>query len=117
MDGTPSGRIVLDSNSNATVVDARGRVITVRFPTSFLRMRLARFIGQELQKNEEWWGNAIVALAVTAIDDVPMPEARNVDQVEGVIYRLDDDGMIAVAQWLKAQAEKRAETLIDIAKN
>lgn len=117
MPETPSSRVVGDANANAVVSDARGRSLSLRFPSSFLRMRLARYVGSELQQNTEWWGNAIVALSVTSIDDVPVPEARNPEQVEGTIFRLDDDGMLAVATWLRTESEARSENMVAAAKN
>jgi hypothetical protein len=116
MSDTPTSRVIGDANANAIVEDARGRRLSLRFPSSFLRMRLARYIGAELQSNAEWWGNAIVALSVTSIDDVPCLDARNPEQVEGTILRLDDDGMFAVANWLKSESEKKSE-LAAAAKN
>lgn len=117
MSETPSQRLVNDANANAVITDARERSIAVRFPNSFLRMRLARFVGAELQANQEWWGNAIVALAVTMIGEVPMPESRNADQVESIIYKLEDDGMLAVAMWLKEESDKRSDNMATAAKN
>jgi hypothetical protein len=117
MSEAPVSRVVNDANNNATVYDSRQRAIAVRFPSSFLRMRLARFIGSELQANQEWWGNAIIALSVTMIDDVPTPEARNADQIESTIYKLDEDGMLAVAMWLKEESEKRSDNIAATAKN
>jgi hypothetical protein len=117
MTDAPVSRVVNDANINAVVEDARGREIAVRFPGSFLRMRLARYVGAELQNNQEWWGNAIVALAVTAIGELPIPEARTADAVEGIIYKLDDDGMVAVALWLKVESEKRSDNMAAAAKN
>jgi hypothetical protein len=113
----PTDRVVNDANNTGTVYDTRERQISVRFPSSFLRMRLARYIGSELQANQEWWGNAIIALSVTMIGEVPVPEARNADQVESTIYKLDEDGMLAVAMWLKAESEKRSDNMAATAKN
>ena len=115
MSDSPSGRVVHDASD--VVYDARDRALTVRFPSSFLRMRLARFVGADLQNNQEWWGNAIVALSVTQIGEVPVMEARNAEQIESTIYKLDDDGMIAIATWLKAESEKRSDNMATAAKN
>lgn len=117
MSDTPTGRVVGDANANAVITDARERSLAVRFPSSFLRMRLARFVGSDLQNNQEWWGNAIVALSVTMIGEMPVMEARNAEQVESIIYKLDDDGMIAVAMWLKGESEKRSDNMATAAKN
>lgn len=114
---TPSQRVIGDANANAVVEDGRGRRLALRFPSSFLRMRLARYVGADLQKNDEWWSNAIVALSVSSIDTTPVPEARNAEQVEATILKLDDDGMMAVAMWLKGETERRSESMVAEAKN
>jgi hypothetical protein len=114
---SPVNRVVGDANATAEVRDSLGRLLTLRYPTSFLRMRLARFIGADLQQNQEWWGNAIVALAVTRIDETPVPEARNADQVESVIFKLTDEGMYSVAMWLKDETERRSVSIAAEAKN
>lgn len=114
---SPMSRVVGDANANAVVEDNRGRKISVRFPSSFLRMRLARYIGSELQQNQEWWGNAVIALCCTSIDEAPVPEPRSAEAVENTIFRLDDIGMLAVANWLKAESETRSENMTEQAKN
>lgn len=116
MADTPMKRVVGDANASAIVEDRNGRKVSVRFPSSFLRMRLARYVGSELQQNQEWWGNAIIALCVTAIDEHPVPEPRSPEHVEGTIHRLDDVGMLAVANWLKDESESRAD-MAEQAKN
>jgi hypothetical protein len=60
---------------------------------------------------------AVIACSVTAIDDIPIPAPSNEMQIEAMIGRLGDTGVMAIATALQQLAEMASETLPDVAGN
>lgn len=78
-----------------TVVDARGRVITIRKFGPIDRMRLVTAIGGKLAENSEYMGYATLAAVVVAIDGQPQL-ASTERQIELLVELLGEDGLAAV---------------------
>ena len=93
---TPSARIVAEAVSPRAVADGSGRVLTVRRPGALDRLRLFKALGPGLAQNDRYVGYAMLAMCVTAIDEVPVPQPATEGQVEALIARLGDAGMIAI---------------------
>ena len=74
---TPSASIIQAAAVTETVVDGRGRRLTVRRLAALDRLRLFKAAGPVLAQNSPWLGMALIAISVVAIDDVPFPQPIN----------------------------------------
>jgi len=97
---SPSQRIVLEAAREVDVTDASGRLLRVRRPGALDRLRLFKAVGPGLASNERYVGYAMLAMCVTSIDGIPQPAPTNEGQLEALVQRLGDPGMIAVGQEL-----------------
>ena len=102
---TPSARIVAAAEDRRSVIDADGRRLHLRRMNALDRLRLFKAAGPALSQNPYWLGMASLACSVVAIDDVPVPAPTNEQQIEGVVSRLGDAGVSAVAKALHAASE------------
>ncbi len=102
---SPTQRIVADGAREMTLTDATGRVLHVRLPGALDRLRLFRAVGPALANNERYVGYAMLAMCVSAIDGVPQPTPMNEVQLEVLVRRLGDAGMVAIGQGLADAAE------------
>jgi hypothetical protein len=91
--------------SESAVVDADGRRIALRRLNALDKLRLFEAAGPELSRNDRWLGMAALAASVTAIDDVPIPVPNSKAAIEGVIRRLGDAGIAAVAGAVAAEPD------------
>lgn len=103
--GTPSARIVADASACWSVDDAKGRAIEVRRPGALDRLRLFKALGPGLAQNDRYVSYAMLAMCVTAIDGVPVPQPANEGQLEALVLRLGDAGMVAVGRGLADAAQ------------
>ncbi len=85
--------------------DSLGRTLALRRLTSLDKLRLFKAAGPILAQNPLWLGMATLACAVTEIDTIPVPPPTNEAQIEALVARLGDEGISAVAQALKPEAE------------
>ena len=113
---TPSGRILDDAQAAPVAVDAEGRRIALRRLTALDKLRLFEAAGPELARNDHWIGMAALVVSVTAIDEVPVPVPTSKQAIEGVVRRLGDDGIAAVAAAL-AEAVPDAASVKALAGN
>ena len=88
-----------------TLTDATGRVLQVRRPGALDRLRLFKAVGPTLASNERYVGYAMLAMCVSAIDGVPQPTPMNEGQLEALVQRLGDAGMVAIGQGLADAAQ------------
>jgi hypothetical protein len=95
---TPSEEVVRAAAEEFAVTDARGRTITLKKPGILAQYRLVEAMGAEAAKNEVYMGMVLPIIFVTSIDGLHVPAPTNKSQIEGLITRLDDDGIAAVAQ-------------------
>lgn len=86
------------------ITDSRGRTITCRPPTALDRLRVFKAVGPVLAENPRYVGYATLAMAVSAIDGVPVPPPANEAQVEALVERLGDEGLVAVGDALDAHS-------------
>ena len=85
-----------------TATDARARALTIKTPTALDRLRLFKAVGPVLAENPRYVGYATLAMAVTSIDGVPIPPPATEAQLEALVERLGDDGLVAVGEALDA---------------
>jgi hypothetical protein len=97
----PSASIVAGAATTETVIDEVGRRLTIRRLTALDRLRLFKAAGPLLSQNQPWLGMAMIACSVSAIDDVPTPPPSNELQIEAMVARLGDEGIVAIAQALQ----------------
>ncbi len=57
-------------------------------------------VGPALANNERYVGYAMLAMCVSSIDGVPQPAPANEAQLEALVQRLGDAGMVAIGQGL-----------------
>lgn len=83
------------------VTDARGRAIELRKPAVLAQFRLIKILDAETAKNQTYVQTIFPLLFVTRIgeDHVGFPQSER--EVEALITRLDDEGMIAVLDGVK----------------
>ena len=98
--GSPTARIVAEASAVSGVTDGLGRALEVRRPGALDRLRLFKALGPSLAQNDRYVGYAMLAMCVAAIDGVPVPQPANEAQVEALIQRLGDAGMVAIGQEL-----------------
>ena len=114
---TPSAAIVADAMQTRCVLDGSGRHLTVRTLTALDKLRLLKAAGPELAMNQAWLAMALLAASVTAIDEVPIPPPSTELQIEGIVARLGDIGIDAVASDMEAQPTSGGTSEIQTAGN
>jgi hypothetical protein len=108
---TPSAQIVATAATTYSVRDVGGRTLLLRRPGALDKLRLFKAAGPILAQNQPWLGMAMLACAVVAIDDIPVPAPVNEQQIEGLVSRLGDAGISAVAAALSPLADHDAEAV------
>lgn len=96
--------------SATTVLDSRGRTLTVRRLNVLDRLRLFKAAGSVLAENSPWLGMAVLAASVAEIDGVPVPVPINEHQIEATVVRLGDEGLTAIANVLDEEEDEPMET-------
>lgn len=99
---TPSQQILAKAAETFDVKDATGRVLTLKRPNVLSQFRLIEAIGDSA-KNEVYYGMVSQLIFVTAIDGEACHPPTTKLQVEALISRLGDDGVITV---IKSVGEK-----------
>lgn len=102
---TPSQSIVREAVKTLTAIDRKGRRLMLRRLTALDTLRLFKAAGPVLAQNEPWLSMAGLAFSVLEIDGVPVPSPVTEQQIEGLIDRLGDEGLAAVADTVKDQPE------------
>ena len=110
----PSARLIAAAAVAPEVVDGLGRRLALRRMTMLDKLRLFKAAGPVLAQNSPWVGIALLACSVMAIDDVPVPPPSSEGQIEGLVQRLGDEGIRAVAGVLDVAARP---VDLDAAKN
>lgn len=97
---SPSQRIIAEASHEFELTDALGRVLRVRRPGALDRLRLFKAVGPVLASNDRYVGYGMLAMCVSSIDGVPQPGPANEGQLEALVQRLGDAGMVAIGQGL-----------------
>jgi hypothetical protein len=114
---TPTASIVSRVTEQKTVEDETGRRLTVRRLTALDTLRLFKAAGPTLSQNQQWLGVASLAIAVTAIDGIPVPTPINEPQIEAVVARLGEGGLSAVADAFESDSIQDSESKTERAGN
>jgi hypothetical protein len=94
---TPTASILAKATEQKTVEDGLCRRLMVRRLTALDTLRLFKAAGPVLSQNQAWLGVASLALSVLSIDDLPIPTPTSEAQIEAIVVRLGDEGLVAVA--------------------
>ncbi len=103
---TPSETIIRAANQVTIVKDSRSREIGIKKMGPLDRMKLFEVCGPENSRNEAYLGYASLAFCVSSIDGDPISRPFNKLQLEGLIQRLDDDGIEAIGKHFVDQNER-----------
>jgi hypothetical protein len=101
----PSLAVIRDAVKTFISVDKSGRRLTLRRLTALDTLRLFKAAGPVLAQNEPWLSLAGLAFSVVEIDGVPTPSPATEAQIEGLVDRLGEDGLAAIADTIKDQQE------------
>ena len=104
---TPTGQIVNSAPREST--DTRGRVIRVRRMNALDRLRLFEVAGAENAKNDAYMNYAVIACHVSAIDGDAVTRPATKAQLEALVQRLDEDGLVAAMTATAALYEAAAD--------
>ncbi len=97
----PSQSIIEASSRAFTAVDTRGRRLTFRRLTALDTLRLFKVAGPVLSQNEAWLAMSGLAFSVLEIDGIPVPAPVTEAQIEGLVEKLGDEGLAAVAMTIR----------------
>jgi len=103
---TPSQEIIAASNATEDLKDALGRAIQIKRLNALDRMRLFEIVGADNVRNDYYLGYATLAFQVVKIDGENIPRPNSKIALEGLVQRLGDDGITAVAEAMKATASE-----------
>lgn len=102
---SPSQELLSAAAAAQAVRDDDGRELAVRRLSALDRLRLFKAIGPALSQNTPYLGMAMLAASVTAIDGMPVPFPTTEQQLEGLVAKLGDTGIVAIADVLSQNAE------------
>jgi hypothetical protein len=91
----PSDVIIADVNRVVEITDAKGRAIKLRKPGVLTQYRIVEALG-EASKNSMYMAMVMPLLFVMSIDGEAVVMPRTKLEVEGLIQRLDHEGVDAV---------------------
>ncbi len=83
------------ANENPTVTDSRGRVLRLKRPNALAQYRLVDALGPSAE-NRVYLSMCIPLIYVSEIDGEPVSQPSTKLQVEALIQRLDDPGLLAL---------------------
>lgn len=95
------------------VTTANGKVIGIKRPHVLAQYKLVEAIGDSAE-NRVYLSMCIPLLWVSEIDGVAVPRVETKLQVEGLISRLDEEGIAAISDAIREHFSKKNE--VDTAK-
>jgi hypothetical protein len=98
---SPSARIVATAEAVSVIADQDGRRLTLRRLGALEKLRLFKAVGPVLAQNPPYLGMALLACAVAAIDEVPVPFPATEAHIEALVQRLGEPALAAIAQALR----------------
>jgi hypothetical protein len=94
----PSDEVVQQSLLPCTVKDARGRLISLQKPGVLAQFRMIEMLGAQLAENQVYVGMVLPLMYIAEIDGEPVARMTTKRELEALIQRLDEDGIMAVAE-------------------
>jgi hypothetical protein len=112
---TPSGEIIAaGKKAPVQTTDATGRSLKVKYLTLLDQMRIARVLGGELAKNDQYKALASLSFCVVEIDGEAVAPPINVREVEFLCDRLGEDGAVAIGQVYVKQGWSQSVPALDL---
>lgn len=98
---TPTEQVIKQAGAETTITDAKGRVIVLRKPGVLAQFKIVEAAGTAAA-NQVWMGMVMPLIYVASVDGeaVYCPTTRR--EIDALIQRLDEDGIIAVMQEVQA---------------
>lgn len=96
---TPSEEIVKAAMAETQVTDARGRTIVLRKPAVLAQFRLMEAVGGT---NAGYISMCMPLIYVASINGEHVSSIRTKGEVEALVQRLDEDGLVAVSAGVEA---------------
>jgi len=96
-EASPAAQAIAKAQASAEVIDARGRIITLKKPGVLAQFRLIEALGDTAQ-NQVYMAMVLPLIFVADIDGEPVILPTRKSEVEALILRLDEDGIEAVQQ-------------------
>lgn len=103
---TPSEQVVAKAIEQVDITDSNGRTITLKRPGVLAQFRLVEMLGDSAS-NTAYVGMVLPLIYVTAIDGDPVSRITTKIGLEGLIQRLDEEGVVAVAQGVQEHFGKQ----------
>lgn len=107
---TASESIIARATLTAEVKDVDDRMIKIRKLTAFDRMRLAELIGADNVNNSVYFSYALAAYHVVGINGERIPSPQSKAEIEAIVKRLGDDGLIAVGNGIEQNMSEKARS-------
>jgi len=85
-----------------------GKVIGIKRPNVLAQYKLVDAIGDSAE-NRVYLNMCIPLMWVASIDGVPVPQPTSKLQIEGLISRLDEDGISAVSKGIEEHFTRKNE--------
>lgn len=104
----PSEEVVKASAAEVTVTDSRGRSISLKKPNLLSQYRLVEILGEAGDYNA-YRTMCLPLIYVSAIDGEAVFQPANKRELEALIQRLDEDGLIAINEGLQKHFQARTE--------
>lgn len=94
---TPTEEILKQTQKEITVTDKRGRVITLKKYTYLRETQFIRMLGDSAQ-NDRYINGVLPILYVVSIDEDRILTPNTQRELDAIISRLDEDGMLAISK-------------------
>jgi hypothetical protein len=94
---TPSETLLKTAEQSVEVADAQGRRIMLKRPDVLAQFRLVEALG-DTARNAVYMNMVMPTIFVSAIDGEPVARPNSKIEIEALIKRLDEDGILAVSQ-------------------
>jgi hypothetical protein len=112
-----SAQLIKDAIQEHTVTDTKGRKIRLVKPSPLAQFRILKAIGSENAMNGAYVMSIMPLLFVADIDGEVVHFPASDAEVEAIIMRLGDDGLVAVTQaiserWGGQESEEQARAAI-----
>lgn len=99
-EASPAAQAIAKAQAAAEVIDARGRIFTLKKPGVLAQFRLIEALGDTAQ-NQVYMAMVLPLIFVAEIDGDPILLPTRKSEVEALIQRLDEDGIVAVQEGVK----------------
>ena len=101
----PSDDVIRTAQAEISVTDAQGRTLTLRKPNVLAHYRLVKILG-DAASNTAYMSLVSPITYLTAIDGSPVAQPNTERELDALIQRLDEDGIMALMDGLQKHFAK-----------